>query len=140
MRGRSGSHLLFGVLLTGTLLATAARAQAPPYLRQWGSEGQGDGQFKNSPSGIAVDGSGNVYVVDDGNYRIQKFSSTGAFLAKWGSFGTGSTQFWRPLNVAVDGSSNVYVSDWGNHRIQVFGFTPVPVTSTSWGRIKVLYR
>ncbi|MBI4378159.1 MAG: SBBP repeat-containing protein [Nitrospinae bacterium] len=38
-----------------------------------GSSGTGDGQF-NHPVGIAVDSSGNVYVADEYNHRIQKFS------------------------------------------------------------------
>lgn len=43
------------------------------YNTQWGSLGSGNGQF-NSPRGMAVDSSGNVYVADTGNNRIQKFS------------------------------------------------------------------
>jgi DNA-binding beta-propeller fold protein YncE len=42
--------------------------------------------------------------------------------------------------VAVDGNGNVYVADSGNNRIEVFGSLPVPTKSTSWGRIKTLYR
>ena len=42
-------------------------------LRKWGSEGFGDGQFE-SPFGIAVDASGNVYVADNQNNRVQVFS------------------------------------------------------------------
>src|SRR6266545_7115321 len=55
---------------------------AGTFLRKWGSEGSGDGQFLN-PSGIAIDGSGNVYVADSGNSRIQVFDSSGNFLRKW---------------------------------------------------------
>ncbi|KJU83437.1 conserved hypothetical protein, secreted, partial [Candidatus Magnetobacterium bavaricum] len=36
------------------------------------------------PRYIAVDGSGNFYVADTHNHRIQKFSSDGKFIAKWG--------------------------------------------------------
>src|SRR5262249_8598108 len=54
------------------------------FLLQWGSLGSGDGQF-DFPIGIAVDGSGNVFVADTGNFRIQKFDNTGTFLTKWGS-------------------------------------------------------
>lgn len=43
-----------------------------------------DSQF-NMPYGIAVDSSGNIYVADTGNYRIQKFSSDGKFLLSWGN-------------------------------------------------------
>ena len=46
--------------------------------------------------GIAADGSGNVYVADTANNRVQKFTSTGTFVTKWGSFGTGDGQFDAP--------------------------------------------
>lgn len=41
-----------------------------------GMKGFGDGEFKD-PRGVAVDSLGNVYVVDSGNHRVQKFSSFG---------------------------------------------------------------
>ena len=43
------------------------------FLTQWGSGGSGPGQF-DWPRGIAVDGSGNVYVADTCNHRVQKFT------------------------------------------------------------------
>ena len=48
-----------------------------------GIEGPGDGQF-NRPVGVTVDASGNVYVADGLNHRIQKFDSDGTLLAIWG--------------------------------------------------------
>ena len=89
------------------------------FLTKWGSCGSGNGQFYY-PYGVAVDGSGNVYVADTDNYRIQKFSSDGTFLTTWGSSGSGDGQFYYPYGVAVDGSGNVYVADTGNNRIQKF--------------------
>ena len=62
------------LLLTGC--ATLAPEPIPfevTFLGKWGSEGNSDGQF-NIPYGIAVDGSGNVYVLDGGNNRVQVFS------------------------------------------------------------------
>jgi len=82
------------------------------FVAKWGKLGTEDGNF-SSPNGIAVDSSGNVYVADQGNHRIQKFSSTGAFLAKWGSEGWTDGKFYTINGVAVDSSGNVYVSDWG---------------------------
>ena len=47
------------------------------YLSQFGSEGTGNGQFGDSSSGgplnIAIDASGNLWVTDSGNFRIQEF-------------------------------------------------------------------
>ena len=76
--------------------------------------------YFNSPSDIAIDNNGNVYVVDTGNHRIQKFTSDGNFVLKWGSNGTGDGQFSSPYGIAVDSSNYVYVADSGNHRIQKF--------------------
>ena len=67
-----------------------------------------------------MDGAGNVFVADYNNHRIQKFTSTGAFLAKWGSRGTGDGQLQRPRGAAVDGAGNLYVADTANNRIQAF--------------------
>ena len=54
------------------------------FVLTWGSFGSGNGQFE-SPVGVATDGSGNVYVADTGNNRIQKFDASGTFLTTWGS-------------------------------------------------------
>ncbi|ACL16750.1 PKD domain-containing protein [Methanosphaerula palustris] len=100
------------------------------YATQWGSSGSGDEQF-SSPSGVAVDSVGNVYVADVGNNRIQKFTSTGTFIKKWGSSGSGDGQFSSPSGVAVDSAGNVYVADTGNNRIQKF--TSMGIFIKQWG-------
>jgi DNA-binding beta-propeller fold protein YncE len=69
---------------------------------------------------LAIDTSGNIFVVDEGNNRIQKFDSNGNFITKWGTEGTGNGQFDEPTGIAIDSSGNVYVVDRGNSRIQVF--------------------
>jgi len=53
---------------------------------------------------FSVDNLSNVYVADSGNGRIQKFSSSGVFLAKWGSSGVNDGQFNFSQGVAVDNS------------------------------------
>ena len=85
----------------------------------WGSQGKGNGQFQD-PRGIAVDEEGNIYVVDSGNHRIQKFDSNGKFLIQWGSQGTEPGQFQEPWGIAVDAEGTVYVADTWNHRVQKF--------------------
>ena len=69
--------------------------------------------------GIAVDGSGSVYVTDSTS-RIQKFTSSGTFVTKWGTIGTEDGQFHYAYGVAVDSPGYVYVTDTDNNRIQKF--------------------
>ena len=56
-------------------------AEGVTLVARWGSPGVGDGQFQ-SPFGIALGASGNVYVADAGNDRVQVFSPEGRFLGK----------------------------------------------------------
>ena len=63
---------------------------------------------------------GNLWVVDKGNNRIQKFDPSGKFLMKFGSAGAGDGQFNRPTQLAVDRDGNLLVADANNNRIQKF--------------------
>ena len=67
---------------------------------------------------MASDGS--VYVADNYNYRIQKFTSEGVFVSKWGTQGSGDGQFDEAWDVAVAPDGGVYVADYGNYRVQKF--------------------
>ena len=109
---------------------TPTPAGQPQFLLKWGYHGTDDGRFYNA-FGIAIDASGNIYVVDNGNKRIQKFTSDGVFITKWGSEGSGSGQFNSPHSIAIDTSGNIYVVDNDNYRIQKF--TSNGVFITKWG-------
>ena len=87
-----------------------------------------DGQF-NNPAGVAVASDGNVYVSEIGNNmgggdRIQKFTSEGVFVTKWGSSGSGDGQFDHPKGIVVAPDGSLYVSDKGNNRIQKLSVGP----------------
>ena len=81
---------------------------------------------------MALDRSGNVFICDYFNSRIQKFSTSGAFIGQWGSNGTNPGQFQGPAAVAVDRLGNVYVCDYQNNRVQKFSNSGVFITQ--WGR------
>ena len=74
----------------------------------------------NDPAGIAIDASGNVYVADTGNHRIQRFTKLGAPLGAWGALGSAEGQFSGPAGIAIGANGAVYVADTRNHRIQFF--------------------
>ena len=71
------------------------------YCSTIGREGSGNGEF-NSPWGISCDSTGNVYVADTHNHRIQVFAAEGTFLRMYvfGSDNEGSC----PAGIAIDTS------------------------------------
>jgi len=73
----------------------------------------------NSPSDIAMDSSGNIYILDSGNQRIQKFTPEGKYLATIGRKGQGPGEFNYPSSLDIDGQGNLYVLDPFVKKIQV---------------------
>lgn len=114
--------LLLLVLLGNQVFAAEYNFNLSIPARQW---------YFSSPMDIAFDGLGNVYVIDTGNKRIQKFDVNGVFITQWGSNGSNNGQFRNPSGIAVDGSGNVFVADTNNNRIQKFDANGNYITQ--WG-------
>jgi streptogramin lyase len=106
---------------TGEVTTLAGEAQEHGAVNGIGSSAR-----FNYPYGVAVDGSGNVYVADTSNHVIRKISPTGDVTTLAGTAGsdgdgngTGSAaSFAGPYGVAVDESGYVYVADTSNHLIR----------------------
>jgi sugar lactone lactonase YvrE len=73
----------------------------------------------NLPSDVALDKDGNIYILDSGNHRIQKFGPDGQYLATIGRKGQGPGEFVYPESIDIDESGFIYVSDPNNQKIQV---------------------
>jgi DNA-binding beta-propeller fold protein YncE len=93
----------------------------------WGSTGNSDGKFFFGAPGVHRDGAGVVfapdgsfYVLDSGNFRVQRFDASRRFLGKFGSYGSDPGQFVSPVAIALDDGGNLYVSDDGLNDVQVF--------------------
>ncbi len=98
-----------------------------------GSEGSGDGQF-SWPQGLAVDASGNVYIGDFNNTRVQKCVLDGAnytCITLIGAPGEYNQEFGQlaPRSISVDQAGNIYVSDEWGARVQVFDQSGAFLTS-----------
>jgi prepilin-type N-terminal cleavage/methylation domain-containing protein len=100
------------------------------------ASGSGNGQF-NAPSGVAIDGNGNIWVLDGGNNRVEEFNASGTYLTSFGSMGSGSGQMNNPEGIAIDASGNIWVADFGNDRVDEFnasGTSPLQIGSfTNFG-------
>ena len=103
------------------------------------NNGTGTAARFKGPAGVAVDGSGNVYVADYQNHGIRRITPARVVTTLAGRLGTGGTnngagtaaRLNNPIGVAVDASGSVYVADSGNHAIRKI--TPAGVVTTLAG-------
>jgi sugar lactone lactonase YvrE len=85
------------------------------------TDGTGSAARFFGPAGLAVDGSGNLWVADDGNSTIRKISPSGEVTTFAGAAGRsdsrdgvgGAARFSRPMGVAIDRDGNLIVADQG---------------------------
>lgn len=94
-------------------------AQSGAHLFDFGKRGDKPGEF-NLPRDITVAPDGSLYVVDGGNFRVQKFHDDGTLISVFGGIGRQGGQFSRPKEVAVDRDGNVYVADAAFGNFQIF--------------------
>ena len=96
----------------------------------------------DAPSGVVVDGAGNLYIADRANHRIRKVDSTGTIttIAGTGERGFGGdggpatqARLNYPYGVAVDGAGNLYIADLANHRIRKVDSTGTITTFAGTG-------
>jgi len=74
---------------------------------------------KPYPRGLAVNPNGDIYIAVSNYGEIQVFSSQGIPTRKYGTKGTGVSQFLLPRSVTLGPNMEVIVADTENHRIQI---------------------
>jgi len=89
------------------------------HLKTIGERGRAANQF-NIPLQASVTDDGTLYVVDSGNFRVQRINRDGEFAGSFGSIGRQSGQFSRPKGIATDSEGNIYVVDTAFGNVQIF--------------------
>ena len=127
------NHRIRKVDSTGTITTIAGTGE-----RRFGGDGGPAIQAQlDEPTGVVVDGAGNLYIADLANHRIRKVDSTGTIttIAGTGEQGFGGNDgpasqahLFFPIAVAVDGAGTLYIADASNHRIRLL--TPTATGSS----------
>jgi sugar lactone lactonase YvrE len=103
-----------------------------------GGDYSGDGGLAtnaqlNAPAGVAVDGTGNLFIADLGNNRIRVVDTNGIITTLAGSGTNGyssdggpaiNAQLNSPCGVALDSFGNLFIGDYGNNRIREVATSP----------------
>ena len=108
------------MISTSGLVSTFAGTPQAGYL-----DGVGGQALFNNPAGLAIDGSGNLYVTEIGNQRVRKITPAAQVSTFAGSgvagFGDGkgtAALFNIPIGITMDLNSNLIIADAGNNRIR----------------------
>ena len=116
-----------GIVTTEAGTGSAGRANGP----------SGEATF-DDPTGVAVDGQGNIYIADLQNQMIRKIASDGEVTIVAGTGVVGSDDgdvsvatFSSPWDIVIDADGNLLVSDGGNHSIRKINLTTNQVTTVA---------
>ena len=120
-----GNDVIRKVTLSTGIISTIAGKGSESYS---GDGGPATSAEFNWPTGIALDGSGNIYIADHTNNRIRKISSSTGIITTIAGNGTAGfsgdggpatdAKLYWPFGIALDSSGNIYIADQVNFRIR----------------------
>ena len=97
-----------GVICLSRSPSAAATEPPPQFLTMWGIP---SGVHSAMPWGVAVNAAGYVYVADQGDQRVYKFTDTGQMVLSWATQAAG---------IAVDATGRIFVADYWDNSVLVF--------------------
>jgi sugar lactone lactonase YvrE len=98
----------------------------------------------DTPNGVAVDGSGNLFIADTNNFRIRKVDGSGVITSvakevkgyNGDNIPANSATLYNPRGVAADGSGNLYITDSSNKRLRKVDVTVTITTAAGGGTVQ----
>jgi trimeric autotransporter adhesin len=133
-----GSHRIRKIAADSGAVSTVAGDGTAAFS---GDNGAATGARFNGPSGLAIDGSGNLYVADRGNNRIRRIAAgTGIITTVAGNGAAGyagdngtatAAKLNLPSGVAVDSAGNLYIADEMNNRVRKVAAGTVTITTVA---------
>ncbi len=106
----------------------------------FGDNGPATAAHMEQPTGICIDGDGNLYIADKGNSRIRKMNTTTGIITTVAGNGTNgyggdngpatAAKLSNPVSVCIDNTTNdLYIADFNNHRIRIVDGTTGIITT-----------
>jgi uncharacterized protein (TIGR03437 family) len=130
-------------VVSGTIKTVAGNGTAG--FNGDGSSATASGTELNSPTGLAFDSSGNLYIADSDNFEVRKVAGGNiSTVAGKNSLGAGfggdqtaatAARLWNPSGVAIDSAGNIYIADPANNVIRIVcaNQTPIACTNAAFG-------
>lgn len=132
----TGNHRIRKVTRDGVITPLAGNGQ----LGSRGDGGQAVNAEFNSPSGLAVDASGAVYVSDTNNHRVRRIAPNGIITSIAGKGVDGfsgdggpatEAMLDTPVGLALDNAGNLFIADTGNNRIRKLNLSTGIITTVA---------
>ena len=133
----TGNHSIRKVSTSGIITTVAGTGYGVIF---GGDNGPATSADLHSPSDVAVDGAGNLYIADTSNGRVRKVTPDGIITTAAGTNGFGYSgdggpatraQLNFPSGLAIDGSGNICIADKSNHRVRFVQVGPAGVLSVT---------
>lgn len=113
----AGERLYVADLLHHEVHVLDKRSGKP--LFKFGKAGSKPGELFH-PTNLAIGPDGDVYVVETGNFRVQRFTAEGQPVRVYGEIGNAPGTFARPKGIALDRAGRLYVGDAAFQNVQIF--------------------